>query len=332
MLRKHVVCGFAILLLFGVLMPQASRGDDWPLSPYRAQFAQTQGGEPSASDSVASPVISGKKSIGRGVMFSLVLPGTGQLYSGPWWRALPWFAIEVGGWALFASYHSKGQDKTDEFEKYAGWRDTPNNFDYSAYMYAEWKVASDSLRARDRRPTTDNYQQWLNEPFDTYRTNYLPAPFTHDVMTGDRQQFFEMIGKYFGQFGFGWRDTYNNGNGGHVDPTAPVEPDWAHPAAGLRADTANTIAFDGDSPMFYHYADMRGKANDLLNNANRAMEVVMVNHILSAIDAAIAVRNYNKKITATPKLGDLHLQYNAVSVRGNVTRYLTLTLPLDESN
>ena len=347
MLSKHALCGLVILLLVGVLMPQTSRGDDWSFSPYRAQFAQAAGEESGTPDSTSSPVVSGKKSIGRGIMFSLVIPGAGQLYGGPWWRALPWFAIEVAGWAAFATYHSKGQDKTSEFEKYAGWRGDPitqadidnnrHNFDYRAYMFAEWKVASDSLRAHGT-PTSVNYETWTNPdvcPWDALgsfpgRGSYLPAPFTHDVMTDDHQQFYEMIGKYLGQFGFGWRDTYNGGSGGTIGENTP--PDWTNPAPGLRADTVYTVAFDGDSRMFYHYADMRGKANDFLNNANRAMEVVMVNHILSAFDAAIAVHNYNKKITATPKLGDLHLRYNAVNVRGNVTRYLTLTLPLDEAN
>jgi hypothetical protein len=339
MSSKHMLSWMVIAVLIISFTPRLRAADNWSLSPFRAPLLKMQTESGTESDSSSSVLAhSGKKSIGKGVMFSLVIPGTGQLYSGPWWRAVPWFAIEVAGWALFADYHKKGQDKTTEFENYASYGTTPydgglgrgyrpNNFDASAYLFAEYRIARDTITA----PVVyrGDYSQWINETW-TERQRHLPAPFTHDIMTTDPQQYFEMIGKYLLQFGFGWKDTYN-WNGDSWSPWTPGEtsPDWSHPAQGLRADTSNTVAFDGESRMELMYADMRGKANDYLNSANRAMEVVMVNHIISALDAALAVRSYNKKHTAGPNLGDLKFHYDAKGLNGSIVRSLTVSVPLD---
>jgi hypothetical protein len=94
------------------------------------------------------------------------------------------------------------------------------------------------------------------------------------------------------------------------------------------ADNTATVAFDGESLMFFHYADMRGEANDLLDKGNLAMEVVLANHVLSALDAAFAVRHYNKHLAATSPLGDLKLRYDARRIGGETARFLTVSMPL----
>lgn len=309
---------FAVVLLAIVpaVLGKAAYAADWTVSPYAAQIASAPTAQQAESDATDTAGMQ-KKNVGKGVMFSLILPGTGQLYAGQWWRALPWFAIEVASWAMFATYHGKGQDKTDEYEAFAGPRDASNNFNYRSYMYAEFLVARD--RPRDpNEPYEGNFDQWLEMNWDD-RSAYLPAPFTHDVLDDDEQQYFEMIGKYFSQFGWGWRDTH----GGDADAS-----DWTNPAAGLRADDVSTIYFDGDSPMFFHYRDMRGEANDFLDKGNTAMEIVLVNHVLSALDAAFAIRSFNKRLAPLPDVGNLKLRYDARRIDGEKTRFLTLSMAL----
>jgi hypothetical protein len=324
MSSKLLTVGLTLAVICGIVLPPNAAAAEWAVSPFRAQIAGAQAPSGATSDSVAwsgsSP--SQKKNIGRGVMFSLVIPGTGQLYSGSWIRAVPWFVIEVAAWATYAHYHGQGRNKTDEFEAYAGSRESPNHFSYRVYMYAEYMVARDrgSSSGVKYEGTFDN---WLDQTWEV-RSGFLPPPFTHDVLDDDRQQYFEMIGKYFVQFGWGWQDTYNGGNGGDVNDNS-----WLNPAPGLRPDDPATVAFDGESPMFFHYADMRGEANDLLDKGNVAMEVVLANHILSALDAAFAVRHYNKKVTQTPSLGDLKFRYDVRSVGGEAARFLTVSMPLD---
>jgi hypothetical protein len=313
--------GLALLLLMSAVWPRVTAAAEWNYSPYRAQFAadQPSNGQTGEESPTTPPVVSAKKSIGKGVMFSLVIPGAGQLYSGQWWRSIPWFAIEVGGWAMFAKYHGDGQDKTREFEAYAGPRDAPNHFNVNAYLLREYQIASS--QQYNAAPYTGTLSDWrlldwsVRQDFLANATGY-----GHDVMTDDQQQYYEMIGKYIVQFGYGWQDTYssdadiNDPNAGNI---------WV-----LSGDDPTTAIFDGTSAMFFHYRDMRGKANDLLNKGNVAMEVVLVNHILSALDAAFAVRAYNKHLEKVG-LGDLKFRYDIKNLGGDQARFLTASLALD---
>lgn len=336
MSSKYAFGWLIVLVMCAALFPRAGGCAQWNVSPFRAQLATAdpnngQSDQQTPADSTASVVSNPlKKNIGKAALFSLIIPGTGELYSGSWLRALPFFAAEVAGWTYFAMYHGKGNTKTNAFQAYAGWRDTPNNFDTRAYMYAEYQVAIDTLRARE--VYHGDFASWFNLSWDD-RYPHLPAPFTHDVFSTDEQQFYEMIGKYFKQFGWGWRDTYNTGNGwGSTYPDVTSgSADWTQPASGLRADSSRTIEFDGDSPMFFHYRDMRGLANTHYNKGNLAMEVVLVNHVLSAFDAAFAVRASNRHLetTETPKLGHIQLRYDARQVNGGLARYVTVTVPLN---
>jgi hypothetical protein len=80
-------------------------------------------------------------------------------------------------------------------------------------------------------------------------------------MHGD-QQYFELIGKY-PQYNPGWDD-----GGGPVSET-------------------------NISSHFKSYSLMRGYANDLYSKARTALVVVVINHILSATDAAWSATRYN---------------------------------------
>ncbi|MBU0508428.1 hypothetical protein KKH27_06290 [bacterium] len=333
--------GWVILVCLGLLLlPRIAICADWGFSPYRTQIAEGQLEETAEPSVMTEPGLQ-KKNIGKAVMFSLVIPGAGQLYAGSWKTAIPWFALEVAGWAMFASYQGQGRDKTDEFEAYAGSRDAPNNFNYRAYMWQEYALAKDTVRNGGRPRFTGSFDDWINPSIMSWdgdpdplknRYTYLPAPFTHDVMTNDEQQYFEMIGKYILQFGFGWLDTYNYGNGWNSGLESTDPPDrtpWDHPAGDLRADDPSNRQFDGESLLFYVYRDMRGEANDFLDKANVAMEVVLVNHVLSSLHAAFLVRNQNHRIDrASNPLGDLRLQYDAKPLDGSMTRSLTLSYPI----
>ncbi|MBK8130392.1 MAG: hypothetical protein IPK53_16315 [bacterium] len=73
---------------------------------------------------------------------------------------------------------------------------------------------------------------------------------------------------------------------------------------------------------------MRGEANDLLEKGNTMMEIVLVNHVLSALDAAFAVRSHNRKLESA-QMGSLDLKYDIkTNINGDLTRMLTLSVPL----
>ena len=136
---------------------------------------------------------SGRKSGTRAFLYSLAIPGLGQLYTGSKIKAAAFFGAEALCWAGYISYDSKGNDKTAIFEDYANTHWSQGR--YEDYLYTNWQVRDD-----------DSVYRNPGDPSSFYFTHHLP-----DTKT---QQYFEMIGKY-NQFVFGWDD---------VDPlTSPDE-------------------------------------------------------------------------------------------------------------
>jgi len=86
--------------------------------------------------------------------------------------------------------------------------------------------------------------------------------FSHTLPSHGEQQYYELIGKY-PQFDPGWDD-----GSGPVSET-------------------------NISPHFKSYSLMRGYANDLYSKASTALVIVVVNHALSALDAAWSASRYN---------------------------------------
>jgi hypothetical protein len=89
--------------------------------------------------------------------------------------------------------------------------------------------------------------------------------YTHTLPDEHTQQYYEMIGKYK-QFAFAWDDFDDN----TTDP-------------------------DSMTPHRDHYLDVREQSNSWLNKAKYSAMFSLANHILSAFDAAITVKKYNKK-------------------------------------
>jgi len=116
----------------------------------------------------------------------------------------------------------------------------------------------------------DDYKQWL---YDSVHTQTIPYDivsdtfpywnnekqeweyFSHRLPDKKTQQYYEMIGKYE-QFTAGWGDNLENRD---------------------------------------KYLEKRRISNDWLNKAKYSAMFSVANHILSAFDAAISVKKYNKK-------------------------------------
>lgn len=324
--RTWTTASLAVFLLLLVISPKTGEAASWSYATHRVQMAQDPTPDQPVDEATIPAAAIGKKNVGKGAMFSLIIPGAGQLYSGSWLRAVPWFAVEVVGWAFFAKYHGDGKDKTTEFEKYAGPRRVgPSQvqsgyFNVNAYLLREYQIASNTQY--NTTPYTGTLAEWSSMEWDERQEYFQDVQgYTHDVLTGDIQQYFEMVGKYINQFGYGWIDTYTEGADVFNQDIGDI---WS----ARSGDDPSTVNFDGDSPMFYTYRDMRGEANKLLDKGNIAMEVVLINHVLSALDAAFAVRRYNKHLEQSP-LGGLKLRYDAKKIDGELARFMTLSVPLN---
>jgi hypothetical protein len=190
----------------------------------------------------------GHKSPAKAFLYSAVIPGAGQLYTGSKLKAAAFFGLEVLAWTGHIVYHGKGEDNTDKFEAYADtyWQEGR----YEQWLFMHWGTFDD----------------------DSVFNNNGFSLFTHHLPDTKTQQYYEMIGKY-NQFVYGWVDT---------DIDASVED--AHPT------TYSQLRMD--------YEDMRHDANKMFDRATASLIVVMVNHIVSGFEAALAARNHNKNVSS----------------------------------
>ncbi|MBI4417982.1 MAG: hypothetical protein HY563_04340, partial [Ignavibacteriales bacterium] len=180
-----------------------------------------------------------RKSVFRAAVYSVLLPGAGELYTEEYWRAAAFFGAEVLLWIVYATYDGKGDRQTDEFERYA-------DSYWSVVRYAQWM----ELHGPSLNPNPPPAGIVVNNdpgvpPWDRVDWNKLNAweqhigaiastGFSHRLPRRPDQQYYELIGKYL-QYNVGWED-------------------W---------DPARTDYLVSVSARFREYRDMRGRANDL---------------------------------------------------------------------
>lgn len=199
---------------------------------------------------------------------SLVVPGAGEVYAGTYLKAAIFFAAEVALWAVAATYDKKGDRKTAEFESFA-------DAHWSVARYARWTL--DNAATINPNIIPDNYAVFdgagnVNWVELNRLERDLGGWYSHTLPPYGDQQYYELIGKYQ-QYYQGWDDG---------DPTLTT---YEAISAYLRSNP--------DS-RFQAYARERGRANDFYNTASAAITVVIINHVLSAADAAWSAGRYNK--------------------------------------
>ncbi len=159
---------------------------------------------------------------------SALIPGLGQIYTGNYYKAAGFLAVEAGLIGGRKVYNDKGSDIENDFIEYA------DNY---------WNV--------------NEYLAWLDsQPGGTTYAHSLPHT--------KNQQYYEMIGKY-NQFLEGWPDT-------------TVEP--------------------RESEMRLHYMRMQHESNTNYKRAETLANIMVLNRLVSAIDAAINVKRKDSKYNA----------------------------------
>ena len=195
---------------------------------------------------------------------SLLVPGTGEFYAGSYWKAALFFAVEVAALAVAYSYDRRGDQQTDRYQDFA-------NKNWSVVKYAKyaetlvgqekfnWRIPGTEAMDEFDRPWTQVNWSELNR-----MERYIAGYYSHTLPPYGEQQYFELIGKY-PQFNQGWVDS-------------PASFNYGDPL----------------TPNFQFYSSERGKANDYYSSASTWVTVVIVNHVLSAIDAAWSAHLYNR--------------------------------------
>jgi hypothetical protein len=202
-----------------------------------------------------------KKSVGLGILLSALLPGSGEFYGEDYLKAGIFFGIELLAWGTYFYFDNKGDTQTEDFQNYA---DTY----WDVRTYASWLVDEGFPESGGINPDEPNRDILREQIMVCERAN-----FSHTMPEYESQQFYELIGKYQ-NFQAGWTNLSNR-------PTRGQGPYWY--------ETYH-------DPVFTNYAVERQKANDFYDYAKIGPITAMVNHILSAADAAWVISTYNKKI------------------------------------
>jgi hypothetical protein len=217
-----------------------------------------------------SPIIAG--------FASLALPGAGEVYSGSYVKGAVFFVAEVLGVTAGILYNNKGDRRTNEFQDYA-------DNHWSAVKYAEYlntyaaKYRTNKDNAHIYIDPNTSLKPWQRVDFgaiNAYESAGFSLGFSHKLPKYGEQQYYELIGKY-DQFKYGW-DTY------------------LHDANGLPLDDSG---YDKDIPQqLLDYATNRGSANNFYTASRLAVSLVVVNHLLSAVDAYLTAHHFNSEISS----------------------------------
>ncbi len=219
-----------------------------------------------------------EKSPLKAALFSAVIPGAGEFYAESYWKAALFAVVEVAAIAGYFSYDARGDDKDAQMRDFGDEHWSEQRYWSKVYMLAlendDWQYDQLQTQGSGVISDADYTSTNINRLRDLESSAGYPG-FTHTLPNTKTQQYYEMIYKYLSQFGSGWDDV----------------PSWTYYDAG--ANSGNL------TPNIQHYRSLRNKSNDLYQMATNMATVIMLNHLVSAFDAAFTARSYNKRVQAS---------------------------------
>ena len=239
--------------------------------------------------------VRGLKSPWLAGIMSFAIPGAGQAYSNDYTKSVIFVAAEVASWAIHLSYAKKGDDQEVLFKAYA-------NQHYSVVRYVNWTLDHLNSLTNGNTPNNQNAAYYSQQIYGAagppQNPNAVPPPFSdvswdalngmevdiansgvqsgysHQMPAYNEQQYYELIGKY-DQFSRGWDDS------------------------GTLTNPDDGLPIQSTSQRFYIYAAMRAQANDYYDIASTFASVIVINHIVSALDAYWSATRYNSALHAS---------------------------------
>lgn len=202
------------------------------------------------------------KSSKRAFLLSALVPGLGEWYAGSKKRGLAFLGAEAALVGLWAAWRGKGNDLEEEFRAVADEHWDPLN-------YLVWRDSPIS-----RNSSITHALPCSSEVVEVYIPAMReggPASFG-GCAPSEIQQYYELVGKY-DQFVAGWRDVVWDDNTGN-----PVEPTEVDSVENFRSERR------------LRYEGQRNESNRFLKRASTVSGVILINHVISAIDAARVAR------------------------------------------
>lgn len=204
----------------------------------------------------------GVKSVKKSVLFSAIVPGSGQIYTNSYIKGILFLGVEIAAIVLNRDYDNKANDFEDVFETLAD---------------AQWDE--------------DSYWNWIAQISNLDRTNksalrdFERLTFSHFLPNVVNQQYYENVGKY-DQFVYGWQDFRDL-----LGTRIFTFQDYQNKE--FDSQDLTTI-----SPTRNNYVKIRKNSNDNFKKATTMTTIIMLNHLFSAIDAGLTTKFRNDKITA----------------------------------
>lgn len=200
------------------------------------------------------------KSPGKAFALSALLPGAGEFYAGAKVRAAVFFALEVAGLGMYLNWNGQGNDVEDEFRSRADTTWVPGD-------YLAWRNSTIS-----RNSSITHALPCSTQIVDNGSGASRQVP---ELLKGcggtEVQQYYELIGKY-DQFIAGWRDLEQLESG---SPALPTQVD-------------SVEKYQSETRLDYEI--QRDDSNRYLKRASAVSGLILVNHVISAIDAARVAR------------------------------------------
>jgi hypothetical protein len=256
----------ALLLIFKTLV--AGNGEDHIQFEPNIEKINLIESSVQSTDSLFLDEIEEKSAI-RAALYSAVIPGAGQYYAGSIWKTILFAGLEITGWTVYIVNTSKGDKQESQMEDYADthWSERK----YWSYLYYKGKDAGeidpDKYLVDENEILIDYDADVIND----LRSLETALGYTHHLPETKTQQYYEMIVKYLTQFGNAWEDANFN--------------DYYYGNADIM------------TPQMFVYRDMRNDMNGFYDVASAASNIILINHVLSALDAAWTASRYNRKIT-----------------------------------
>lgn len=193
---------------------------------------------------------------------SLAVPGLGEYYVGDqYWRGAIFTALEVGLWAERLHWYGRGDDSTTAF-----WSFSDSHWSQDRYTdYLDSVLVGHGYAKIDRSAglgAIHAAEDTLNN-LSVFGTDPSVKNFTHHLPEHGSQQYYELISKYW-QFTKGWDDA--------------VDQNPANSSNDMRA------------------AIMRENMNHQYEVGDFFLYGVLLNHVLSAIDASLVAHDHNSTL------------------------------------
>ena len=330
MKRLRLLPTLMLLALLGGLLASPVQAEDdkdkkkkpaltvYTAASLRASLLYEQGG-----DAAPQPMLvaNGRRSVPLAFGLSAVVPGLGQAYNKQWAKAAVALGAEAAIFVGYSSWRNQGVDGRDAYQAFAHDLWSPLRYaqwlnDYILYLETEFSrpISATPINVTDAVRGIDyqNPDGWTEEERLLVRNLiieirlaednvYHPetgASFSHKLPFFGEQQYYELVGKYF-QFAPGWED--------YAFIMVDGQPRWIDAQGNfIQSIDPEMTAPDGSKPnvtdTFFRYADDHGEANDYLRRASRVSMLFVLNHLISAVDAAIFARLHNNRLQTSVQM------------------------------